>query len=260
MQGAVECRFAESPGGALSDTRSGQLERIDLDVVEAAERAEGTVIRLDRAPQSVQVTRASAGRRAAKRALDVALSSVMLILSLPVFLVIALLIKLDDRGPVFYRQERWGFLGRHFRVLKFRTMVPDAGIRQATEDDDRVTRVGGVLRKTGLDELPQLVNIWRGDMSFVGPRALAVDEILLGDPQGFRAYEHVPGFWERMAVRPGLTGVATIYLPKDASPELKFEQDVDYVARQSIWMDLRLIVVSFWISFRGKWETRATKL
>jgi lipopolysaccharide/colanic/teichoic acid biosynthesis glycosyltransferase len=232
------------------------LEQIEFDVGVAEQPR---VVRLD-PPKVVEVARASALQRGAKRALDVVLSSVMLLVALPVFGLIAVAIKLDDRGPVFYLQERWGFRGRRFRVFKFRSMVPDAGTRQAREDDERVTRIGKFLRRTGLDELPQLLNIWRGEMSFVGPRALAVNEILLDGPEGYLNYEHVPGFWERMAVRPGLTGQATIYLPKDADPALKFAQDVEYVAKQSIWTDISLIVVSFWISFRGKWETRSTKL
>lgn len=242
----------------MANSRIGQLERIELEVTPPA--GAPRVIRLDDTPAAVEVSRAAATQRAAKRGLDIALSTIMLVLALPVFAAIALAIKLDDGGPVFYLQERWGYLGRRFRVFKFRTMIPDAGTRQASENDDRVTRIGKLLRRTGLDELPQLINIWRGEMSFVGPRALAVNEILLESPEGFLNYEHVPGFWERMAVRPGLTGVATIYLPKDASPALKFKRDVEYVARQSIWTDIRLIVVSFWISFRGKWETRSTKI
>src|SRR4030067_2936991 len=111
-----------------------------------------------------------------KRPLDVTLSSLMLVLSAPVSLLIALAIKLEDGGPVFYRQERWGRGGARFKAFKFRTMVPHSdrvfGIKQATENDARITRVGRVLRAMGLDELPQMISIFRGEMSFVGPRAL----------------------------------------------------------------------------------------
>jgi lipopolysaccharide/colanic/teichoic acid biosynthesis glycosyltransferase len=97
-------------------------------------------------------------------------------------------------------------------------------------------------------------------MSFVGPRSLAVGEIV-HDETGTRiAYEEVHGFRERLAVRPGLTGLATIYIPKDVSPRRKFRYDLLYIRRQSFALDLRLLVLSFWISFRGKWETRAKKL
>ena len=117
-----------------------------------------------------------------KRPLDVMLSTIMMILSLPVFPLFFLAIKLEDRGPIFYRQERWGRNGSRFKSFKFRSMVPnsdhDYGIRQASENDSRITRVGRILRAMGLDELPQVINIFRGDMSFVGPRSLAVGEIV----------------------------------------------------------------------------------
>ena len=133
-----------------------------------------------------------------KRPLDVTLSSLMLILSSPVSLLIALAIKLEDGGPIFYRQERWGRGGARFKAYKFRTMVPQSdkvfGIKQATENDARITKVGRLLRATGLDELPQMISIFRGEMSFVGPRALAVGEIL-HDGNGCRVnYDEIPDF------------------------------------------------------------------
>jgi lipopolysaccharide/colanic/teichoic acid biosynthesis glycosyltransferase len=199
-----------------------------------------------------------------KRPLDVVLSCFMLILSVPVFIPIALLIKLEDGGSIFYRQERWGKDGKRFWVYKFRTMVTDSdqnyGIKQASENDDRVTRVGRILRAMGLDELPQIINILLGQMSFVGPRSLAVGEIVEDEQGRALAYETVPRFWERLKVRPGLTGLATIYIPKDATPRRKFRYDLFYIRKQSFWLDLRLIVLSFWISFRGKWESRGKKL
>jgi lipopolysaccharide/colanic/teichoic acid biosynthesis glycosyltransferase len=198
-----------------------------------------------------------------KRPLDVTLSSLMLILSAPVSLLIVLAIKLEDGGPIFYRQERWGRGGALFRAYKFRTMVPHSdkvfGIKQATENDARITNVGRVLRAMGLDELPQMISIFQGEMSFVGPRALAVGEIL-HDEKGCRVnYEEIPDFWKRLSVRPGLTGVTTIYKAKDISPRKKFRYDLLYIRKQSFWLDLRLILMSFWISFRGKWEHRERK-
>jgi lipopolysaccharide/colanic/teichoic acid biosynthesis glycosyltransferase len=198
-----------------------------------------------------------------KRSLDIFLSGIMLFLSAPVFLPIALAIKLEDGGPVFYRQQRWGKGKRRFGVYKFRTMAPDSdrdfGLRQAAENDPRITRIGRVLRAMGLDELPQILNILAGEMSFVGPRSLAVDEIVKDDNGCRIQYENIPGFRERLSVRPGLTGLATIYIPKDASPHRKFRYDLFYIRRQSIYLDLHLIALSFWISFRGKWETRTRK-
>jgi lipopolysaccharide/colanic/teichoic acid biosynthesis glycosyltransferase len=198
-----------------------------------------------------------------KRSLDIFLSGIMLFLSVPVFLPIAVAIKLEDGGPVFYRQQRWGKGKSRFGVYKFRTMAPDSdqkfGLRQASENDPRITRIGRVLRAMGLDELPQILNILAGEMSFVGPRSLAVGEIVNDEKGRNIPYEDIPGFQERLQVRPGLTGLATIYIPKDASPLRKFRYDLFYIRRQSIYLDLHLIALSFWISFRGKWETRARK-
>ena len=116
-----------------------------------------------------------------KRAFDMALAGVGLLISSPLWLLFAAAIKLEDGGPVFYSQERVGFGGRTFEALKFRSMRTDAesgvGAVQAVEDDPRVTRVGRLMRKTAMDELPQLWNIFRGDMSFVGPRALRPGEV-----------------------------------------------------------------------------------
>ncbi|MBW2175163.1 MAG: sugar transferase [Deltaproteobacteria bacterium] len=200
-----------------------------------------------------------------KRPLDVVLTGVMLILSLPVVLPIALLIKLGDGGgPLFYVQKRWGRNGTRFKAFKFRTMVPDSddkfGVIPATEKDHRVTRIGLVLRAMGLDELPQVLNILRGDMSFVGPRSLAVGEPVTNRKGQTVQYENIAGFRERLSVRPGLTGVATIYIRKDSPPERKFRYDLLYVRKQSIWLDIHLIALSFWISFLGRWETRSRKL
>jgi rhamnosyl/mannosyltransferase len=198
-----------------------------------------------------------------KRAFDVALSAAGLLLSAPVWAVAALLIKLEDGGPVFYRQDRVGAGGRTFSVLKFRSMVPDAerhsGPLQATADDPRVTRVGKLLRATAMDELPQLVNILRGDMSFVGPRALRPEEIDANSAGEAVALEAIDGYHARSIVQPGLTGVAQIYAPRDVARRCKFRYDLVYIRRRSFWLDLRLIMLSFWISFRGTWENRERK-
>jgi lipopolysaccharide/colanic/teichoic acid biosynthesis glycosyltransferase len=199
-----------------------------------------------------------------KRLLDLVISSMMFVGLLMVLPVIAIAIKLEDRGPIFYRQQRWGRFGKKFMVFKFRTMIADAdkkfGLRQAKENDHRITSVGRILRAAGLDELPQIINILRGEMSFVGPRALAVGEIIF-DKNGQRiAYEKTPGFHRRQVARPGLTSLATIYIPKDSPAHRKFRYDLYYVRKISLGLDLRLIALSFWISFRGKWETRQQKV
>jgi len=199
----------------------------------------------------------------AKRAFDVALAGVGLALSSPIWLGLAVAIRLEDGGSIFYSQDRAGKDGVPFRAWKFRSMVPDAekhvGALQATEHDPRVTRVGRLMRATAMDELPQLWNIFAGDMSFVGPRALRPGEIeALGDGS-LEALEDVPGYEQRSRVRPGLTGVAQIYAPRDIARRNKFRYDRVYIRRQAFWLDMRLIALSFWITFRGKWETRGNK-
>jgi lipopolysaccharide/colanic/teichoic acid biosynthesis glycosyltransferase len=148
-------------------------------------------------------------------------------------------------------------------VLKFRSMVPDAeagvGAVQASRADPRVTAVGRFLRATAMDELPQLLNILRGDMSFVGPRALRPGEIEALGNGDLESLEDVRGFAERARVRPGLTGIAQIYAPRDIPRRLKFRYDLFYIRRQSFWLDVRLVLLSFWITLRGAWESRRPK-
>jgi lipopolysaccharide/colanic/teichoic acid biosynthesis glycosyltransferase len=198
-----------------------------------------------------------------KRLLDIFLSGSGLVVSSPVWLIIAVLITLEDGGPLFFSQERVGQGGRRFRALKFRSMIADAeagvGPIQSEEHDPRVTRTGRVLRATAMDELPQLLNIFRGDMSFVGPRALRPGEIEVNGEGRIERLEDVPGFRERCTVPPGLTGVAQIYAPRDIIRRNKFRYDALYIRRRSFWLDVRLILLSFWITFRGTWETRGRK-
>jgi lipopolysaccharide/colanic/teichoic acid biosynthesis glycosyltransferase/glycosyltransferase involved in cell wall biosynthesis len=199
-----------------------------------------------------------------KRCFDVFLSGTGLIFSSPLWLLIALLIKLEDGGPIFFAQERGGQGGRRFKSWKFRSMVPDAerkfGFVQALEKDPRVTRVGRILRATAMDELPQLWNIFKGDMSFVGPRSLPIREIEINGSGDCIALEEIPGHARRHGVRPGLTGVAQIYAPRDIPRRQKFRYDLLYIEKQSFCLDLRLIALSFWITFRGKWESRGRKI
>jgi lipopolysaccharide/colanic/teichoic acid biosynthesis glycosyltransferase len=198
-----------------------------------------------------------------KRLLDVTLSGSGLIASSPVWLLIAAAIKLETPGPVFFTQIRVGEGGRHFDAIKFRSMVhgAEAGVGpvQAAARDPRVTQVGRVLRATALDELPQLWNIFRGDMSFVGPRALRPNEIESVSDGLAMPLEAVPGFATRCTVPPGLTGLAQIYVRRDVTRRQKFRYDLLYVRRRSFMLDLRLILVSFWISMRGRWEARQRK-
>jgi lipopolysaccharide/colanic/teichoic acid biosynthesis glycosyltransferase len=198
-----------------------------------------------------------------KRFFDIALSGLGLLVSSPLWLLLSAAIKLEDGGPVFYRQDRVGRGGRRFSAMKFRSMRPDAeahtGPIQATEYDARVTRIGRWMRKTAMDELPQLWNILRGDMSFVGPRALRPGEIEAEADGRLVALEDVPGFEHRIRVRPGLTGLAQVYARRDVPRRQKFRYDRIYVKRRSWSLDMRLILLSFWISFLGTWEARGRK-
>lgn len=193
----------------------------------------------------------------AKRVLDVALAAVQLVLTAPVWIVVPLAIRLEDGGPVLYGQPRVGKGGELFTSWKFRSMSPrraaaDGPLKAAELEEERVTRVGRVLRATALDELPQIWNILLGDMSYVGPRALLPEEERghAGTPVRL---EDLPGFGERHSVRPGLTGLAQVRLPRDASHREKFRHDLEYVRTRTLWLDLRLIATSIWISLRGRW-------
>lgn len=200
----------------------------------------------------------------AKRLLDVVLSGTGLLLSSPVWVTLAALVKIEDGGPVFYGQERVGEGGCIFRAYKFRSMIPDAearvGALQASEHDPRVTRIGRLMRATAMDELPQLWSIFVGDMSFVGPRALRPGEIEVRGDGSHEKLEDVQGFAVRHSIRPGLTGVAQIYAPRDIARRNKFRYDRVYIRRRGFGLDVRLIALSFWITFRGRWEHRGDKI
>jgi lipopolysaccharide/colanic/teichoic acid biosynthesis glycosyltransferase len=192
-----------------------------------------------------------------KRLFDIALSGVGLVVSSPFWLLFSLLVKGEDRGPVFYGQTRVGRGGRTFRVLKFRSMVVDAekatGAVWASQNDPRVTRVGRLLRATAMDELPQLWNIFKGDMSFVGPRAER-PELVEEFARSIRNYR------SRFGVRPGLTGIAQVYGQYDTPARKKLKYDRLYIKNASLLLDLKLIALSFLITFTGKWEHRGKKV
>jgi len=198
-----------------------------------------------------------------KRAFDAMLAAAGLAVSWPVWLAVALAIKLEDGGPVFFRQARYGLGGVPFTALKFRSMVTAEAAQPAVaalEHDPRITRIGRVLRQTALDELPQLWNILRGDMSFVGPRALAIAEVEVGSDGRAVPQSELPGFAERHQVRPGLTGLAQIYGSRDLPRIKKYRFDRLYARRRSFALDIRLVLLSFWITALGRWERRDRKV
>ena len=203
-----------------------------------------------------------------KRPFDLLLSGIGLLVFLPLGVLIAILIWLEDGTPVFFRQRRIGRNGKLFSVLKFRSMKKDVGKVevQATKNDARITYAGKVLRKTALDELPQLWNIFVGDMSFVGPRAQPEEEIVkIGNVEKKLHIREVPGYELRQRVRPGLTGVAQIYAPREVGHRYKFKYDLIYVRKMKnsvgfvgdlrmFFCDLGLIVQSVWVTLRSGWE------
>jgi exopolysaccharide biosynthesis polyprenyl glycosylphosphotransferase len=198
----------------------------------------------------------------AKRILDLVLSLLMLIIASPFMLIIALLIKAYDRGPVFYKQERLTLNGKKFMIYKFRSMKMDSekhGARLAMKNDDRVTPVGRVLRNLHLDELPQIFNILKGEMSLVGPRPER--------PVIAKQYEKdIPEFSFRLKVKAGLTGYAQVYGKYNTTPYDKLKLDLMYVENYSIWLDLKLILMTFKILFQKEntegveqWQKTAVK-
>ena len=185
----------------------------------------------------------------AKRLFDVIVSFAAILVLSPVYLAVALAVKLYDRGPVLYKQVRLTKDGREFKILKFRSMRPDAerdGVaRLASENDDRITPVGKFIRACRLDELPQLINILVGDMSFVGPRPER--------PEIAAQYEEeMPAFSLRLQVKAGLTGFAQVYGKYNTSPYDKLQMDLMYVNKMSIYEDLRLMFATLRILFMAE--------
>ena len=181
-----------------------------------------------------------------KRAMDIVISFVGIILASPFMLIIALAIKLYDHGPVFYKQKRQTMGGREFDILKFRSMIVDSeqhGARLAKEHDDRIPPVGKVIRRLHFDELPQLFNILKGDMAFVGPR-----------PERKEITEEytkeIPEFPFRLKVKAGLTGYAQVYGQYNTVPYDKLKLDLTYITNYSIWLDIKLIILTVKILFQ----------
>lgn len=180
-----------------------------------------------------------------KRIMDVVISAIGIIISSPIMLICAIAIKLDDGGPVLFKQNRITIDGKIFNVLKFRSMVVDAdkdGAKKAVSDDDRITRVGRVIRACRMDELPQLFNILRGDMSLVGPRPERIENV-------YEYSKKYPEFELRHRVKAGLTGFAQLYGKYNTSPEDKLHMDLIYVETYSLLLDIKLLVLTFKILF-----------
>jgi lipopolysaccharide/colanic/teichoic acid biosynthesis glycosyltransferase len=176
------------------------------------------------------------------RGFDIVVASALLILALPVALLAALVIRIEGRGPVIFRQTRVGLNGEHFQMFKLRTMCSDAEVdgiaRWAAERDPRITRIGRILRRTRIDELPQLVNVLRGEMSIVGPRPERPEFVHM-------LISEIPRYENRLAVKPGITGWAQVRYPYAASTAQaaqKLQYDLFYIGNRSLRLDLRILL------------------
>ncbi len=186
---------------------------------------------------------------ALKRCFDVAVSAVLLILLSPVMLAVAAAVKLTSRGPVFFGQRRWGRGNAPFRLYKFRSMYVEledkSGIAHTVKNDPRVTPVGRFIRKYSLDELPQLINVLKGDMSLVGPRA----HVLGMHAVGVRYEDLVPEYFARHVVRPGMTGLAQVRgfrgeVADEEHARGRVACDLEYIRDFSIWQDIKIMVLT----------------
>jgi lipopolysaccharide/colanic/teichoic acid biosynthesis glycosyltransferase len=179
------------------------------------------------------------------RILDIAIALVVLLLLSPVLLIAAIAIKLGSRGPVFYRQRRVGLDGREFEMLKLRTMVPGSdpiGVGTVvTRDDPRVTRAGRFLRRTSLDEIPNLINVLRGEMAIVGPRPTIPAQVADYTPRQHRRHE----------VRPGISGWAQVKGRAGIPWEDRIELDLYYVENRGLGLDLRILARTAWLLVTG---------
>lgn len=182
-----------------------------------------------------------------QRTLDLVLSTIGLIIAIPLMIIFGILIKIEDRGSITYKQSRLGKDGKEFYIYKLRSMKIDAekyGAQWAEKEDPRITKIGNFIRKTRIDELPQLFNILKGEMSIVGPRPERPEFT-------YEFNEEIPGFIDRLAVRPGLTGWAQVNGGYDITPAEKLKLDIYYIKNRSIIMDINIIIKTVGVIFTG---------
>lgn len=204
-------------------------------------RGANTVNAFDTPMLLVKGTGLNSGQLFLKRAMDIIISLIGLIVASPVMLLVALAIKLEDKGPVFYKQKRVTVNGKVFDILKFRSMIvnaeKDGESKPATDNDPRITKVGKIIRAIRIDELPQIINILKGDMSVVGPRPERVEHVE-------KYSEDIPEFAYRLKVKGGLTGYAQIYGKYNTSAYDKLRLDLMYIENYSIFLDIKLIILT----------------
>lgn len=182
-----------------------------------------------------------------KRIFEVIFSIALLIFMLPVLILTAIAIKLESPGSIFYKQERCGLRGKTFSVIKLRSMRNDAeknGPQWAAKNDARVTNVGKFIRKTRIDEIPQIINVLNGDMSLIGPRP---ERPIFTE----QFDKDIPGFKKRLLVKPGLTGWAQVNGGYEATPAEKLELDLYYIRNQSLSLDMNILFRTVWVVLSG---------
>ncbi|MCZ7610835.1 MAG: sugar transferase [Ignavibacterium sp.] len=180
-----------------------------------------------------------------KRFTDIVISIITIIITSPILLISALMIKIDSKGPVFFFHERTGLKGRPFKMIKFRGMIDNAlshgpGITQV--NDPRITRVGKILRRTSIDELPQLFNVLKGEMSIIGPRPEITSITATYSKEHQKVFEFLPG----------ITGISQINGRQTLTPEQRNKMEIEYYCNETFWKDLRIFFVTFWVIVTNK--------
>ncbi|MEP0861255.1 MAG: sugar transferase [Ignavibacterium sp.] len=180
-----------------------------------------------------------------KRFTDILISIIVLIISLPFFLIAMIAIKLDSKGPVFFIHERTGYKGKPFRMIKFRGMIDNAlafGPELTQENDPRITRVGKILRRTSFDEVPQFINVLKGEMSIIGPRPEIISITNTYDDYQRKVFDY----------KPGITGISQINGRQKLTPDQRTKMEIEYYEKENFWSDLKIIFKTFAVVFTNE--------
>ncbi|BDQ02395.1 MAG: hypothetical protein KatS3mg036_0482 [Ignavibacterium sp.] len=180
-----------------------------------------------------------------KRFTDILISIIVLIISLPFFLIAMIAIKLDSKGPVFFIHERTGYKGKPFRMIKFRGMIDNAlafGPELTQENDPRITRVGKILRRTSFDEVPQFINVLKGEMSIIGPRPEIISITNTYDDYQRKVFDY----------KPGITGISQINGRQKLTPDQRTKMEIEYYEKENFWSDMKIIFKTFAVVFTNE--------